>query len=45
MSIFVVGEWGAIAPGDPAGRANMAGVRNDAAEELPLRDPLTLEPM
>ncbi|MFM1823682.1 MAG: hypothetical protein RI967_1948 [Planctomycetota bacterium] len=45
MSIFVVGEWGAIAPGDPAGRANMAGVRNDAAEELPLRDPLSLEPM
>ncbi len=45
MSVFVVGDWDAIAPGDPAGRARMADFFDDQAEHLPLRDPLTLEPM
>jgi predicted Zn-dependent peptidase len=43
MAVFIVGEWGAIAPGDPTGRARMADFFNDQAEHLPLRDPMTMQ--
>ena len=45
MAVFVVGDWDTIAPGDPTGRAKMADFFKDQAEHLPLRDPLTMQPM
>jgi len=45
MAIFVVGDWDTIAPGDPTGRAKMADFFNDQAEHLPLRDPMTMQPV
>ena len=45
MTVFVVGDWDAIAPGDAGNRAKMADFFDDRAEQVPLRDPLTLEPM
>ena len=45
MAIFVVGDWDTISLGDPTGRARMADFFNDQAEHLPLRDPMTMEPM
>jgi hypothetical protein len=49
MAVFVVGNWEAIAagdalPGKPA-RATMAEFFNDRVEHLPLRDPMTMQPM
>ena len=44
MAIFVVGDWDAIAPGDGT-RARMADFFNDTVEHLPLRDPMTMQPM
>ncbi|TVQ64278.1 MAG: insulinase family protein [Phycisphaerales bacterium] len=45
MAILVVGKWEEIAPGDHTGRASMqdffAGQRN----RIPLRDPLTMQPI
>ncbi|MFG0275478.1 MAG: M16 family metallopeptidase [Phycisphaerales bacterium] len=41
--ILVVGDWNEIAPGDLEGRATMAQFGEPT--ELPLRDPLTMEPM
>jgi zinc protease len=43
MAVFVVGDWDAIAPGDPTGRARMADFFDDKAEHLPLRDPMTMQ--
>jgi predicted Zn-dependent peptidase len=47
MVFLVVGQWADIAVGDPDGRASMedffSGQRK--VTHLPLRDPLTLEPM
>ena len=43
MAVFVVGNWDAIAPGDPTGRARMADFFDDKAEHLPLRDPMTMQ--
>ncbi|GAB4373846.1 MAG: pitrilysin family protein [Acidobacteriota bacterium] len=40
---LVVGRWDEIAPGDPDGRASMAEFGEPT--HLPLRDPLTLEPI
>jgi len=45
MAILVVGKWSEIAPGDLDGRATMAEFFGGASTQLPLRDPLTLEPM
>lgn len=45
MAILVVGKWSDIAPGDLDGRAKMADFFEGEATELPLRDPLTLEPL
>lgn len=42
---LVVGTWSEIAPGDPEGRATMAQFFGGKVEHLPLRDPLTLEPL
>jgi zinc protease len=45
MAVLIVGKWADIAPGDIGGRAKMADILDGKATELPLRDPLTLEPM
>jgi zinc protease len=49
MAVFVVGDWDTIAPGDglggKPGRARMADFFNDQVEHLPLRDPMTMQPM
>ncbi|HLF56060.1 MAG TPA: pitrilysin family protein [Thermoanaerobaculia bacterium] len=45
LVLLVVGKWSEIAPGDPQGRATMAQFAGGRATELPLRDPLTLEPI
>jgi predicted Zn-dependent peptidase len=45
MAIYVVGDWDAISIGDATGRAKMADFFNDQSTELPLRDPMTMEPM
>lgn len=45
MAILVVGKWSEIEPGDLEGRAKMAEFFGGKSTELPLRDPLTLEPM
>lgn len=49
MAVFVVGDWEAIAagdalPGKPA-RATMSEFFDDRVEHLPLRDPMTMQPM
>ncbi|MGA1489299.1 MAG: M16 family metallopeptidase [Planctomycetota bacterium] len=45
MMIVLVGDWSEISPGDLDGRAKMADFFDGEATELPLRDPLTLEPI
>jgi zinc protease len=45
MAILVVGDWDEIAPGDLEKRASMAEFFGGKATRLPLRDPLTLEPL
>ena len=45
MAILVVGQWDEIAPGDLEGRADMSAFSGGAVTHLPLRDPLTLEPI
>ncbi|MFM9025801.1 MAG: M16 family metallopeptidase, partial [Planctomycetaceae bacterium] len=45
MAILVVGDWDAIAPGDLQKRASMAEFFGGKVTHLPLRDPLTLEPL
>ena len=48
LAIVIVGDWGEIDAGDADGRASMSAVSDRlgfAAVELPLRDPLTMEPM
>jgi predicted Zn-dependent peptidase len=45
MVILVVGKWDDIVPGDLEGRADMSAFFGGAATHLPLRDPLTLQPM
>ncbi len=42
---LIVGKWAEIAPGDPEGRAKMEQLFGGKVEVLPLRDPLTLEPI
>lgn len=43
MAILVVGDWETISKGDLTGRANMSLF--GSATELPMRDPITLEPI
>ncbi len=45
MAILVVGDWEEIAAGDLDGRAKMADFFGGEVTHLPLRDPLTLEPV
>jgi zinc protease len=45
MAILVVGDWDAIAPGDLDKRASMEEFFGGTVTHLPLRDPLTLEPL
>ncbi|NCY02069.1 MAG: insulinase family protein [Planctomycetia bacterium] len=45
MAILVVGDWDAILPGDLEKRASMNDFFGGAVKHLPLRDPLTLEPL
>ena len=45
LVFLIVGKWDEIAPGDPDKRASMKEFFGGKATELPLRDPLTLEPM
>ena len=45
LVMLVVGKWSEIEPGDAEGRAKMAELVGGAVEHLPLRDPLTLEPL
>jgi predicted Zn-dependent peptidase len=45
LVMLVVGSWSEIAPGDAEGRASMRQFGGGQVEQLPLRDPLTLEPL
>jgi zinc protease len=45
MAILLVGDWDAIAPGDLEKRATMKEFFGGKVTHLPLRDPLTLEPL
>lgn len=45
MAILVVGEWDDIVEGDLEKRASMADFYGGSVNHLPMRDPLTLEPM
>jgi zinc protease len=45
MAILVVGDWEAIAAGDLEKRASMKEFFGGKVTHLPLRDPLTLEPL
>ena len=45
MAILVVGDWDEIAPGDLEKRASMQDFFGGKVTHLPLRDPLTLEPL
>jgi zinc protease len=45
MAILVVGDWDAIAAGDLEKRASMNDFFGGKVRHLPLRDPLTLEPL
>jgi predicted Zn-dependent peptidase len=45
LAIFVVGNWDEIYAGDLEGRATMGEFFSGNVNHLPLRDPLTLEPM
>jgi zinc protease len=45
MAILVVGDWDEIAKGDLEGRAAMKEFFGGQVKHLPLRDPLTLEPL
>ena len=45
MAIMVVGNWEEIAIGDHAGRASMQDFNNGQRKKIPLRDPLTMQPI
>ena len=45
MAILVVGDWDAISKGDLGKRASMHDFFGGKVKHLPLRDPLTLEPL
>jgi len=45
MMILVVGDWDEIYPGDLEGRASMSDFFDGNVKHLPMRDPMTLEPM
>lgn len=45
LVFLIVGDWDDIVKGDADGKATMAEFHGGRATELPLRDPLTLEPL
>lgn len=45
MTFLIVGPWEEVAPGDADDRANMGDFFGGEVTHLPLRDPMTLEPM
>ena len=45
LVFLVVGKWADVQPGDADKKASMAEFHGGKATALPLRDPLTLEPM
>jgi zinc protease len=45
MAVLVVGNWSEIAVGDGNKRASMADIFGGQSTSLPLRDPLTMEPI
>lgn len=45
LILLIVGNWEAIAKGDPGGRASMTDILEGAVNVVPPRDPLTLEPL
>jgi hypothetical protein len=45
VAILVVGDWKTISAGDLNGRAKMADFFGGKVTHLPLRDPMTMEPM
>jgi zinc protease len=45
MAILVVGDWDEIAPGDQEKRSSMNDFFGGRVKHLPLRDPLTLDPL
>lgn len=45
LTVLLVGKWDEIAPGDLDGRATMAELFGGQSTELPLRDPLTDQPL
>ena len=45
VAILVVGDWKTIAPGDLNGRAKMADFFGGKVTHLPLRDPMTMQPI
>ncbi|MCP3906021.1 MAG: insulinase family protein [Planctomycetes bacterium] len=45
LMILVVGDWEEIYEGDLEGRASMNDFFNGNVQHIPMRDPLTLEPM
>lgn len=45
MAIFVVGSWDMIYVGDPDKRASMSEFFNGDATHLPLRNPMSMEPI
>ena len=45
LSMLVVGKWSEIEAGDAGGRAKFADLFGGKVKHLPLRDPLTLQPL
>ena len=45
MLLLIIGDWEQIEDGDPEGRASMSEFFGGSVTHLPLRDPLTLQPM
>ncbi len=45
LVMLIVGNWDEIKAGDSDGRATMAEFFDGKATQIPLRDPMTLEPI
>ncbi|MCE9619308.1 MAG: insulinase family protein [Planctomycetes bacterium] len=45
MVLLVVGDWSTVGPGDSTGRAKMDDLLGGKVTHLPLRDPMTMQPI
>ena len=45
MVLLVVGDWNTVGPGDSTGRAKMDDLLGGKVKHLPLRDPMTMQPI